>query len=391
MRLNIRGFLETMRPETPCLIVDLEVVRAKYSELHAHFESPSVHYAVKANPAPEVLRALAALGSSFDIASPAELEACLELGVEPERLSYGNTVKKPVDIAFAYRRGVRDFVFDSVGELEKLSIHAPGSRVVCRLTTSGEGADWPLSRKFGCEPDAAFGLMVQARELGLEPYGLSFHVGSQQTNPHAWDAPISDAAWLFAHLRAAGVRLRAINLGGGLPAWYARPVPPLSEYAEAIGAALERAFGHERPIVMLEPGRALVAEAGVIQTEVVLIAQREGRRWVYLDVGVFGGLVETLGEAIAYPICSSRTGQLGPVALTGPTCDSADVLYERTPYALPLSLEVGDRITIGSAGAYTASYASVGFNGFAPMRVYCVGLREAHSSVSLQEVMACTR
>jgi ornithine decarboxylase len=371
----IQHFLDTQRLDTPFLVMDLEMVRSNYLEFRAHMPEANVHYALKANPAPEVIRALARLGSNFDVASPREIELCFSLGITPSRLSYGNTIKKSRDIAFAYRCGLRTFAFDSQAELEKLAEHAPGSRVICRLLTSGEGAEWPLSRKFGCDLEMAHHLLLLARELELEPYGVSFHVGSQQLDPHAWDQPIQEVAHLFTRLEASGIQLKAINLGGGFPASLTANIPSLPEYARAINAALHTHLGRFNPTVMLEPGRGLVGNAGLIQSEIVLISrksQTDAAPWVYLDVGKFGGLIETMDEAIKYPIHSARTGEKQTVILAGPTCDSADILYEQHPIQLPKTLEVGDRLEILGAGAYTASYASVNFNGFAPLRTYCV-------------------
>jgi ornithine decarboxylase len=371
----IQHFLDTQRLETPFLVMDLEVVRANYSAFRSHMPDANVFYAVKANPVPEVICALAKLGSGFDVASPREIELCLSLNILPSRMSYGNTIKKAKDIVFAYRCGVRTFAFDSLGELEKLAEHAPGSRVICRLLTSSEGAEWPLSHKFGCDLEMAYHLLRLARELELEAYGVSFHVGSQQLNPHAWDDPIQGVAQLFTRLEEAGVHLKAVNLGGGFPASLGANVPDLCSYASAINAALQTHLGNFKPNVMLEPGRGLVGNAGLIQTEVVLISrksQSDPASWVYLDVGKFGGLIETMDEAIKYPIHSTRGGDCQTVILAGPTCDSADILYERHPIKLPITLEVGDRLEILGAGAYTASYAAVNFNGFAPLKTHWI-------------------
>jgi ornithine decarboxylase len=318
---------------------------------------------------------LAALGASFDVASRSELDLCLALGVPAAHISYGNTIKKADDVAYAHGLGVGCFAFDSVGELVKLARHAPGAEVLCRLATTGAHADWPLSRKFGCDAEMAAELLLQARNLGLRPVGITFHVGSQQTEPLEWRAPLLETASVFRRLATHGLVLDTVNIGGGFPACYDRPVPAIDVYADTIAACLHEAFGDAAPRLLLEPGRSLVAEAGIIQAEVVLIARkshREPTRWVYLDVGKFGGLAETLGESIRYPLRTSRGGELGPVILAGPTCDSADILYEHTPYLLPLDLECGDRLEILSAGAYTASYASVGFNGFPPLESYCL-------------------
>jgi ornithine decarboxylase len=371
---KLEQFLLT-RPETPFLAVDLDIVKSKYRELLYHFPSSSIHYAVKANPAREIVSRLAVMGASFDVASRHEIEMCLALGIEPYRLSYGNTIKKSADIAYAFSRGVLRYAFDSEAELRKLATHAPESAVMCRLQTTGENAAWPLSKKFGCDLEMAADLLLLARELGLNPMGVSFHVGSQQVDPTQWRRPLRETADLFRALAREGLMLDTVNIGGGLPVPYECDVPPVSQYASAIGEALDDAFGSSQPNVMLEPGRSLVAEAGVIQSEVVLVSQKsrfEETRWVYLDVGKFGGLAETFAESIKYRLRTTRTGMPGPVVLAGPTCDSTDILYERSGYDLPLDLECGDRVEILNTGAYTSSYATVSFNGFPPLRTHCL-------------------
>ena len=375
MTPKLRRFLDRVRPSTPYLVVDVDVVEANYLALAAALDGVEIFYAVKANPAPEILARLASLGCSFDVASPAEVAMALAAGVDAGRISYGNTIKKEADIASAYAQGVRLFAFDSEAELLKIARSAPGSKVFCRILTTGQGADWPLSRKFGCTPAMARELLARAAVLGVEPWGVSFHVGSQQKNPAAWEAALAEAAGLFRDLEAVGVELGMVNLGGGFPTPYREAVPDAPAYGGEIMAAVRRHFGNRIPFLIAEPGRGLVGNAGVIQTEVVLIASKgdaDARSWVYLDVGKFGGLAETMDEAIQYPITSDRMGEAVPVILAGPTCDSADVLYERSRYLLPCDLEVGDRLEIGAAGAYTTTYAAVGFNGFDPLRAYCI-------------------
>jgi ornithine decarboxylase len=363
------------RPETPFLAVDLDVVESKYRELRYHFPSTSIHYAVKANPAREIVSLLARMGANFDVASRYEMEMCLALGIEPHRLSYGNTIKKSADIAYAFSRGVFRYAFDSEAELRKLAIEAPESAVLCRFETSGEHAGWPLSKKFGCDLQMAADLLLLARKLGLNPMGVSLHVGSQQVDPTPWSGPLSKTADLFRALAREGLILDTVNIGGGLPGPYESDVPPVRQYASAIGEALDEAFGSSHPNVMFEPGRSLVAEAGVIQSEVVLVSQEsrfDETRWVYLDVGTFDDLAKSFGESITYRLRSTRTGIPGPLVLAGPTRDSREILYERSGYDLPLDLECGDRVEILNAGAYTSSYASVNFNGFPPLRTLCL-------------------
>ncbi|MBV9954122.1 MAG: type III PLP-dependent enzyme [Pseudolabrys sp.] len=376
MTERIVRFLAEHSPETPCLVVDLDVIAHAYEALRWHLPLARIYYAVKANPAAEIVAMLERKGANFDVASRGEIELCLNCGISPDRLSFGNTIKKERDIAFAYEAGVRLFAFDSIHELEKLGRAAPGAHVFCRILVTCGGAEWPLSRKFGCAPNMALDLLRKARDLGLDPYGVSFHVGSQQTDVGQWDGAVGAAAQMFWALAEADINLRMVNIGGGFPAHYCRDVPGIDRYAQAVMAAITRHFGNDLPEIIIEPGRSLVGDAGVIQSEVVLISEKggvDGRRWVYLDVGKFNGLAETMDESIKYRLVTpDRGGSSGPVILAGPTCDSADILYERTEYRLPLGLRVGDKIEILSAGAYTASYASVGFNGFSPIRTYCI-------------------
>jgi ornithine decarboxylase len=375
MTKKIQRFLAEQRPATPCLVVDLDIVADAYRKLRAAVPAAGIYYAIKANPAPDILKLLVRLGSSFDTASVNEIDMVLAAGGSADRISYGNTIKKKVDIAAAHARGVKLFAFDSAAELDKLAEAAPGAKVFCRILTSGVGADWPLSRKFGCEIEMARDLLVDAAARGVLPYGVSFHVGSQQKDPQAWDDAIAQAAWIFQECEARGVKLAMLNIGGGFPARYRRDMPPMAAYGEAIHESLSRHFGNNIPEIIVEPGRQMVGDAGILQTEVVLIARKgrnDPRRWVYLDIGKFGGLAETMDEAIQYPISTPRKGKLERVILAGPTCDSADVLYEKSDYRMPIDLQVGDRLEIRSAGAYTTTYASVAFNGFEPLKTYCV-------------------
>ena len=373
---KLNRFLTRRQFETPYVVIDLDVLEERYCSLRRILPNAVIHYAVKANPERQVLERLWNLGANFDAASVAEIKSCLSIGASPKQISYGNTIKKARDIACAYELGVRMFTFDSLSELKKLAIHAPGSHVCCRLLIDAQGAEWPLGRKFGCEPEMVCDLLRRSRLLGLVPHGLIFHVGSQQTDPKQWTAPIHLAARLFLKLAREGIHLELLNLGGGFPAHYRSTVPNHIEYAAEITRAMRRSFGEAQPTIMVEPGRSLVGDAGVVQTEVVLISRKsytDSCRWVYLDIGKFGGLIETLDESIRYRVRTPYDGKpAGRVILAGPTCDSADILYEKSCYELPLELKEGDRVEILSAGAYTHTYSSICFNGFSPLRAYCV-------------------
>ncbi|MFG2006142.1 type III PLP-dependent enzyme [Spirillospora sp. NPDC048911] len=371
---RLRDFLDSKNLETPYLVTDPAIAADRYHRIRSAFPKAHLFYAVKANPEPVLLRALAELGGSFDVASPQEIDMCLGAGIPASALCYGSTIKKPTDICHAYDHGIRLFAFDSVGELRKLAMYAPGASVFCRLLVDNTGAQWPLGRKFGCPPEMAVELLDDARQSGLTAVGVSFHVGSQQLDPSSWDRGIQLAAKTFYESARNGLHLELLNLGGGFPARYTRAVPSIDYYANRIQRSLRLHFGDAMPTVMLEPGRYISAEAGVIRSQVVLVTRRtpaDDRRWVYLDIGRFGGLPETEGEAIRYPLVTRHDGcPAGPVILAGPTCDSADVLYDKAGYALPLALREGDHVDIISAGAYTATYSSSGFNGFPPLKSY---------------------
>ena len=263
MTPKVSAYLRDVAPATPCLVVDVDRIEQNYARLKAALPSARIYYAVKANPAAPILDRLVGLGSSFDAASFEEVQACLDNGAAPEVISYGNTVKKESAIRAAYARGVRMFAFDSEAELRKLARSAPGSRVYCRILVGNDGAEWPLSRKFGCEVEMAHELMVLAGELGLDPYGLSFHVGSQQVRTAAYEAAIGKVAMLFTDLKNAGVNVRMLNLGGGYPVRYRQEVPEIDAIGEAIMGAMTEHFGNALPELVIEPGRFIAADAGV--------------------------------------------------------------------------------------------------------------------------------
>jgi ornithine decarboxylase len=373
---RIIEFLRNRREDGPCMVLDLEVVRDNYMAFAKALPDTRVFYAVKANPDPQVLDLLARLGSSFDTASVVEIEQALAAGATPDRISFGNTIKKERDIARAYALGVRLFAVDCEAEVEKIARAAPGSRVFCRILCAGDGAEWPLSRKFGCVPEMAARVLEHAHRLGLVAYGLSFHVGSQQRNPKSWDAALKASAAIFRDLAERGINLQMVNLGGGFPTKYLRDVPAVKAYGQAIFRALRKHFGNRIPETIIEPGRGMVGNAGMIEAEVVLISKKSDEdkmRWVYLDIGKFNGLAETMDEMIRYPIRTAYDDDaMEPCVIAGPSCDSVDVLYEKEPYPLPLSLEIGAKVLIEGTGAYTTTYSAVGFNGFPPLKSYVI-------------------
>jgi ornithine decarboxylase len=373
----IARFFVEHAPPTPCLVIDLNIIARRYAELREALPFATPYYAVKSCPEPAVIKLLVDLGARFDVASRAEIDMCLSQGAAASSLSYGNTIKKSEDISYAYERGVRMFVFDNEREVNKIADAAPGAAVYCRLLAEDTGARWALGDNFGVAREHAADLMHLALKRGLVPYGLSFHVGSQQMDTTRWEPSIAAAAEVAAQLRAHGIEIEMLNIGGGFPANYAEPAAPLSCYGEAIASALQRWLPDTsgRPHIVSEPGRCLTADSGVLRTQVVSIRQpsHDSPKWIYLDAGRFGGLTETEGGAILYRLSTARSGPEIPVILAGPTCDSVDVIYRESNYMLPATLEIGDTVDFLSAGAYTASYSSIGFNGFPPLNTHIVG------------------
>lgn len=371
MTPKIANFLSTCRPSTPCLVLDVDRVEENFHTLQTALPNAQIYYAVKANPAQQILQRLVRLNSRFDAASIEEIKSCIVAGADPCDISFGNTIKKPKAIRAAYETGVKMFAFDSAEELMKIVKYAPKSKVYCRIIVKNSGAEWPLSRKFGTTVETARELMLLAAKHGLDPYGISFHVGSQQTTTHAYEIAISQVAMLFTDLLRSGLNLRMINLGGGFPTRYRKDVLGIDQFANSINTAIRTHFGNTSPEIIVEPGRFLVADAGLVNSEVILVCHRDKDdpvRWIYLDIGRFGGLAETEGESIKYQITTSHDGNdTGPVILAGPTCDSADILYEKSRYQLPLALASGEQVQLRATGAYVASYASQCFNGFAPL------------------------
>jgi ornithine decarboxylase len=302
-----------------------------------------------------------------------EIDMCLSAGALPEHISFGNTVKRWQDIEFAYARGIDLFAADAEEELEKIARHAPNSRVFIRVLIGQTEAEWPLSRKFGCDPSMALALMGYAKELGLNPVGISWHIGSQTKHPERWYDTLELMGNLWDEAAMHGHELTLVNIGGGFPAYYGVEITPPEEYGRKLMNRVRKQFpGAE--YIMVEPGRGLVGSAGCIVSEVLLVSKKSSMdvvRWVYLNIGRFSGLAETEGEAIKYQftVLGKENSAVGPCIIAGPTCDSADVLYEKNKMHLPIDLESGDVLIINNCGAYTSTYSTVAFNGFPPLDV----------------------
>jgi ornithine decarboxylase len=350
--------------ETPVLLLDRASLRRVYARLRAALPRADCYYAVKANPHPEVLQTLAALGSGFEVSSLVELRAVLELGVPAARVISSNPIKPIPFIQAAHAAGIDRFAVDSRTELVKLAHHAPGSRVYVRLTVDNSGSEWPLAKKYGASAADAVQLLREARAFGLRPYGLTFHVGSQCVDKESWNSALLLCHEIWRELEDEGITLEMLSLGGGFPVRHTRPVPSIEEIGRETARVLHSLFPPERVEVSVEPGRALVGEAALLVASVIGKATRGQERWLYLDAGVFNALLEAI-QGFSYQIRTERSGPPRRYVLAGPTCDSVDTIS--TEVSLP-ELSVGDRVYFLNAGAYTLSYAS-SFNGFEPPRV----------------------
>jgi ornithine decarboxylase len=368
--------LEVIDVPTPYLVTDLDTVAARHAAFRAALPGVRAFYAMKCNPSAEILRTLNAAGAGFEIASLGELRMLQTVGVDPAEVLYSNPVKPPAHIAEAYRAGLWRFSFDSPNELAKIAEHAPGAAVYLRLRVDDKASVFPLSRKFGAEVSDGFDLMMLAQRLGLRPYGLTFHVGSQCGNPAAWRQAIGDTAVLMEKLAAEGVEIGMLDLGGGFPARYVEGVPTIETIGSYIVPALDELLPYRPSLVVAEPGRYLVAESSVMAAGVIGREQRGDENWLFVEVGAYHGLMETLQTANGwdYPLWTSLRDHADvphvPFTVTGPTCDSSDTVFVNV--MLPATLDVGDTLYIGSAGAYTLSYASA-FNGFQPPTPLFVG------------------
>ncbi|HJY06921.1 MAG TPA: type III PLP-dependent enzyme, partial [Bryobacteraceae bacterium] len=342
----------------PFLLVDSHIVRTKARRFKTAMPQVQPHYAVKANPDPRVLSALIEEGVGFEIASISELDLLLSLGVPAAEIYYSNPMKSRAYLEYAASKGVEWYVLDSVEELRKIVSVKPDAKMYLRIDTPNIGSDWPLAGKFGTHAAEIKGIINEAVKLRADLAGVTFHVGSQCRNPQNWRVGIERAKKVFADMRRVGLSPRLLNIGGGYPVRHIKPIPSIEVIGDVVNAAIADLPKEVR--VMAEPGRYLVSDAAYFVCRVVGTATRNGKRWMYWDAGMFGGVIEVT-EGLRYEILSDRTGHDIPWCVAGPTCDSVDILMRDE--MLPEDIQEGDFIYIPNAGAYTTAYAS-NFNGF---------------------------
>ncbi len=360
IRLEFRHVRDALKQgyDKPFLLVDTEIVRNKIRRFKAALPRVHPHYAVKANPDPRVLKVLIDEGAGFEIASIAELDILLGLGVPAGEVYYSNPMKSRDYIRYAAEKGVEWFALDSLEELRKIVSIKPDAKLYVRIEAPNVGSDWPLAGKFGLKTQEVDAIVAEAVALKADLAGVTFHVGSQCRNPENWRVGIQSAKRVFKKMRLAGLKPRLLNIGGGYPVRHVKPIPSIEKIAEVVNHALRDVPQTVR--IMAEPGRYFVSDAGFFVCRVVGTAVRSGKRWMYWDAGVFGGVVETT-EGLRYDVLTDRTGKLVPWNIAGPTCDSVDVCMRDELF--PEDLQEGDFIYIANAGAYTTAYAS-NFNGF---------------------------
>ena len=342
----------------PFLILDTAIVREKARRFHAAMPRVRPHYAVKANPDPRVLKVLIEEGAGFEIASIAELDLLLSLGVRAAEVFYSNPVKSRDSIAYAAAKGVEWFVIDSLDELRRVHSVKSDAKLYLRVATPNIGSDWPLAGKFGAGAADTREIVAAAAKLGADLAGLTFHVGSQCRNPENWRVGIEKSRTVFDSMAKLGLKPRLLDIGGGFPVRHVKPIPSIEVIGDVVNEAL-KAFPPEVQVIA-EPGRYLVSDAGYFVCRVLGTAVRAGKRWLHLDAGLFGGIIETT-EGLKYRIRTDRSGPDITWNVAGPTCDSVDVVLRDEP--LPSDLQEGDFFYLRNAGAYTTAYAS-GFNGF---------------------------
>lgn len=345
------------RHGSPLLLISRVVVADNYRRLQAQLPQVRLYYAVKSNPNRDLLGALVNLGAGFDVASVGELEQVLNLGVGIEDIIYTNPIKGFGDIERAAERGIRSFFYDNPLELEKIARACQGARVMLRLGVVNPNCVVDLGVKFGCPPLEAEALLRRALELGLKPQGLSFHVGSQAFIPQPYVDMLVQCRGIFNRMALAGQPLEVLDIGGGFPVSYKTHMLSVESFCKPIREALNAYFPDTR--IIAEPGRALSATAAALLTRVIGKACRQGRTWYYLEDGLYGSFSGCVFDHAQYRFTCLKEGSLEPCVLSGPTCDSFDVISKEE--LLP-PLELEDLIIAHDMGAYTTASATT-FNG----------------------------
>lgn len=344
--------------EQPLLLMSRAVLKDNVERFKAAMPRVTPHFAVKCSPDPKILSCLKDAGASFEVASKAELDSVMDLGVAAEDILYSHPIKSRDYIRYAAVQGVVWYCVDSVEELDKIVEIHPQAKLYLRIHVANESAMWPLHGKFGALEEEYRDIIARAVETGANLSGVTFHVGSQCRDQHSWSKGIEQAAEVIQEMEGRGLNVEMLDLGGGFPVKMEDDDPMIECIGKSVNQALE--LIPERIRVVAEPGRNLVANAGCFVSRVVGTATHQGQRWLYLDAGTYGGLIESL-DGFNYPILTEREGPTISWTVAGPTCDSVDVCQKHVQ--LPAEIVADDFIYLMDAGAYTVACASR-FNGF---------------------------
>jgi ornithine decarboxylase len=359
--------------KTPFFYTSREVLKNTYQSYEDLFDNAEICYALKANSDPMILSYLDSLGSSFEAASAYEVNILLGIGVNPARIVYGTSIKPAEHIRIAFGGGVKRFAADSKEELEKIAENAPGAKVYIRAIVDDAGSVFMMSERFGAPATEVRSLIHYARSLNLKAYGISFYVGSQAANANMWARGVHTVRPILDELAKEGIELEVLNIGGGFPVHYdtKEDVPELQEIVVGIHNALHGL--PYMPKLMMEPGRGIVAPSTVLVTEVIARNDRFGKPWLCLDAGIYNALYEAMIHqgSTRYPIHMfnppTEPVETQLFTIAGPTGDSLDILARDVE--LPAYIDVGDKLIVEHAGAYTIALAS-GFNGFPAPPLY---------------------
>jgi len=356
---------------SPLLIIDCQRVREQYRKLHKALPGVDLHYALKPLPHPAVVETIVEMGGWLDLATTGETQLVTRMGIDPARCIHTHPIKRDIDIRNALHLGVKVFVADNPDEVRKFEAYRDRAELLLRVSFRSPGAVVDLSRKFGCDPEDLLELARLAHKLAIPVRGLSFHVGSQATDPSKHVEAIEVCAKLMQKARKE--RLGAfdtLDIGGGYPIEYGQKVADIGRFCAPIRAALAKLPARVRTIA--EPGRYICGPAAIGVATVMGRAKREGHWWYYLDDGLYGSYSGQLFDHAKYPVESLKeSDEKFPSVLAGPTCDSIDVIAENL--MLP-QLKAGDLIVGRAMGAYTWASASE-FNFFPKATVVSVNRR----------------
>lgn len=356
--------------KTPVMLISRDILKKQYQRFKKRLPNVVPYFAIKANPHPEIIKTFIRLGAGFDVASAAEMDLVLDLGAQPDKIIFANTIKSVEDITAAYKRKVKFMTFDNEPELYKIAKHCPGAKVLLRIKVDNVGSTVELSLKFGADPDQALFLLKKARSLGLRPAGISFHVGSQCVNVENYLHAIDISSVIFNEAKQLGLELDTLDIGGGFPIRHFDNDnhATFDHMTAQIKKKLKRLFDKKTTFIA-EPGRFLVGPAGTLVASVVGRTFRNNKNYYYLNDGLYGDFSGIVFDHCRYEFKTLRRGQKFLSTLAGPTCDSFDTisLNEDLP-----ELDVGNVVYVKNIGAYSCASAVPGFNGFKPARIMMI-------------------